>query len=191
MAAAPARPAWSPVPLRVSNKGYVIQVDDTAPSSFTFEGTRYTLAQFHVHTPAEHTIAGRAFDAELHLVHKSADGKILVIALLFVVGNENATLEPVWDAMPAQRGPAPVEVAGVAVDGSSLLPKAPRYLRYDGSLTVPPCTEGVTWLVVEPDASTPLQVSAQQIARMRAILGGDTRRPIQDRRGRALVELVP
>jgi carbonic anhydrase len=186
---APARPQWTPVPLHVVNNGHAIQVDDVAPSSFTVDGTTYMLAQFHFHSPAEHTIAGHAYDAEMHLVHKSSDGKILVVGLLFTNGAENAVLKPVWDAMPSQAGGSPVIVPNVAIDVASLLPSAPRYLRYEGSLTVPPCTEGVTWLVVEPDSN--LSLSADQIARLRAATQPATNRPVQLLRERVVTELVP
>jgi carbonic anhydrase len=173
------------------NTGHTVQVEDTAPSSFTVGGTSYSLAQFHFHSPAEHTIAGHAYDAEMHLVHKSADGKLLVVGILFTTGTENAVLKPVWDGMPAQTGGPPVTVPNVAVDVASLLSKSPRYLRYDGSLTVPPCTEGVTWLVVEPDERAPAQLSAAQIDKLRAATHGPTNRPIQPLHDRIVTELVP
>ena len=188
-ARAPARPQWAPVPLHVVNNGHAIQVDDTAPSSLTVDGTTYTLAQFHFHSPAEHTIAGRAYDAEMHLVHKSNDGRFLVVAVLFTSGVENAILKPIWDAMPSQAGGPPVTVPNVAIDVASLLPSAPRYLRYEGSLTVPPCTEGVTWLVVEPDSRPSL--STDQIARLRAATHSATNRPVQLLGERVVTELVP
>jgi carbonic anhydrase len=188
---APPRPQWSPVPLTVVNNGHTIQVVDTAPSSFTVDGTTYALAQFHFHSPAEHTIGGRTYDAELHLVHKSSDGKVLVVGILFKEGAENALLEPIWDAMPPEESPVPKTVSNVAIDLASLLPSAPRYLRYDGSLTVPPCTEGVRWLVVEPDPSAPPQLSRAQIAKLRAATHGETNRPIQPLGGRSVTELLP
>ena len=80
-------------------------------------------------------------------------------------------------------------VPNVAIDVASLLPSAPRYLRYEGSLTVPPCTEGVTWLVVEPDSS--LSLSTEQIARLRAATHGATNRPVQLLGERVVTELVP
>jgi carbonic anhydrase len=187
----PARPQWDPVPLVPRNTGHTIQIDDTAPSSFVVDGTTYALAQFHFHSPAEHTIAGRTYDAEMHLVHKSPAGKLLVVAIFFERGTENATLKPEWDAMPMQVGHEPVASPGVAIDVAALLPKAPRYLRYDGSLTAPPCSEGVTWMVVEPDASAPTQLSAEQIAKLQAATRGATNRPLQSRGDREVIELAP
>ncbi len=190
-APAPPRPQWAPVPLHVVNNGHAIQVDDSAPSSFAFEGTTYSLVQFHFHVPSEHTIAGRGYDAEMHLVHKSSEGKILVIGVLFATGAENTVLKQVVSTMPAEPGGPPVTVPNVAIDVASLLPNAPRYLRYDGSLTTPPCTEGVTWLVVEPETSAPPQLSAEQLAKLRAVMHGATNRPVQRLGGRVVTELRP
>jgi len=176
------------VPLKISNTGHSIQVDDGATSSLVVDGTEYKLAQFHFHSPAEHTVGGRSFDLEMHLVHKSGDGKVAVVAILFGTGSENAVLGRVWNAMPTQPGPA-VTVAGATIDVSSVLPAAPRFLRYGGSLTTPPCTEGVTWLVVEPDASA--QVSAEQVRKLKAITQPTTNRPLQPLGAREVVELAP
>jgi carbonic anhydrase len=185
---APVRPKWDPVPLRVTNNGHAIQVDDSAQSSLVVDGTPYHLAQFHFHSPAEHTVGGRAYDVEMHLVHKSDAGKLLVVAILFGSGSENTILAPVWDAMPSREGPSGV-VAGTTIDVSSLLPSSPRYMRYAGSLTAPPCKEGVTWLVVEPDASA--QMSPQQIKKLRDSTQPTTNRPLQAKGSREVVELVP
>jgi carbonic anhydrase len=184
----PARPQWAPVPLRVANSGHGIQVDDAAPSSLVVDGTTFKLAQFHFHSPSEHTLGGKSYAVEMHLVHKSDAGKLLVVAILFDSGAENAILAPVWKAMPVQSGPA-VALPETTIDIGSLLPSAPRYLRYDGSLTVPPCTEGVTWLVAEPDAS--IHMSPEQIARLRDRTAPRTNRPIQPTGNRQVVELVP
>jgi carbonic anhydrase len=183
----PARPQWDPVPLQLKNNGHTIQVDDTAPSSLVVDGTTYRLQQFHFHSPAEHAIGGHTYAAEMHLVHKSDAGKLLVVAILFASGAENATLAPVWSAMPERGAPA-VVVPGKTIDIASLLPSAPRYFRYDGSLTTPPCTEGVTWLVVEPEASA--QISPEQIRVLHAHTEPSTRRPLQ-LGGREVLELLP
>jgi carbonic anhydrase len=184
---APARPRWDPVPLQAKNNGHTIQVDDTAPSALVIDGTTYRLQQFHFHSPSEHSIGGHTYAAEMHLVHKSDAGKLLVVAILFTSGAANTTLAPLWSTMPEHGAPA-VALAGTTIDIASLLPRAPRYLRYDGSLTTPPCTEGVTWLVVEPEAST--QVSPEQIKTLHAHTEPSTNRPVQRLQGREVVELV-
>jgi carbonic anhydrase len=186
--AAIAKPRWEPVPLKITNTGHSIQVDDAAASSLVVDGTEYKLAQFHFHSPAEHTVGGRSFDLEMHLVHKSDAGKLAVVAILFGSGAESAVLAPVWNAMPAQPGPA-TTVPETTIDIASLLPAAPQYLRYAGSLTAPPCTEGVTWLVVEPDAAS--QVSAEQVRKLSAVTQPTTNRPVQPLGSREVVELAP
>jgi carbonic anhydrase len=187
--AAPPRPTWAKVPLRVTSNGHTVQVDDTAPSSLVVEGTTYKLVQFHFHSPSEHAIAGHHFAVEMHLVHKSDDGKLLAMAIFFESGAENATLAPVWSAIPASSEGIPVVIPGVTIDIEALLPSAPRYLRYKGSLTVPPCTEGVTWLVVVPDPNA--QMSPAQIQLLRDRTQSSTSRPLQPVHGREVVELIP
>jgi len=186
---APARPRWDPIPLRLTNNGRIFQVEDTAPSSLVVDGTPYRLVQFHFHSPSDHTIGGQRYAVEMHLVHKSDSGKLAVVAIFFGSGAENMTLAPVWSAMPApEDNPKPVVTDGT-VDVSPLLPAAPRYLRYGGSLTVPPCTEGVTWLVVEPDAKT--QMSPDQIKKLHDRTQPSSSRPLQPAGAREVVELIP
>jgi carbonic anhydrase len=187
--AAPPRPTWAPVPLRLTNNGHTVQVDDTAPSSVVVDGTIYKLVQFHFHSPSDHVIDGHHFAVEMHLVHKSDDGKLLAMAIFFESGAENATLAPVWNAIPSSTDGPPVVVPGVTIDIQALLPNAPRYLRYNGSLTVPPCTEGVTWLVVVPDSSS--QMSPAQIKLFQDRTQSSTSRPLQPVHGREVVLLAP
>jgi carbonic anhydrase len=184
----PLAPRWDPIPLRITNNGHSIQVDDTAGSAFVVESTTYRLVQFHFHSPSEHTVGGRRFGAEVHFVHRSEGGKVLVLAILFGIGEENATVAPIWRSMPSQAGTS-TTVPGVTLDLAPLLPKEPRYLRYDGSLTTPPCTEGVTWLVLEPDPSH--QLSPEQVNALRAATQPNTNRPAQPLHTREVTELIP
>jgi carbonic anhydrase len=185
---APTFPTWAPVPLRVVNNGHSIQVDDTAASSFVLDGTTYAMKNFHFHSPSEHTVDGRSFEAEMHFVHKSADGKIAVVAILFDRGRPNDLLAPLFAAMPASAS-GDVATRPETIDVQTLLPKTSKLFRYSGSLTAPPCTEGVTWLVVVPDA--PPQLGDAQIAQLRAALKGATNRPLQPLGGRTIVEVAP
>jgi carbonic anhydrase len=186
---APVRPRWDPVPLRITSNRHTVQVEDTAPSALVLDGTTYKLAQFHFHSPSDHVIAGHRFAVEMHLVHKSDTGKLLAMAIFFESGAENATLAPMWHAIPTEPDGPPVIVPGATVDIAALLPSAPRYLRYEGSLTVPPCTEGVTWLIVEPDASS--QMSPEQIKTLHDRTQPNTSRALQPAGGREVIELLP
>ena len=183
-APAVASPHWDPVPLSIVNNGHTVQVDDAAPSSLVLDGVTYSLVQFHFHTPAEHTLEGRAFDAEVHLVHRAANGKLAVVALFFQRGAESAALRPLFDAIPMEQG-APISVPGKTLDLGALVPRAPRFLSYDGSLTTPPCTEGVRWLVVLPDPK-PLEIAESDLAKLRAAVHAPNNRPQQPRNDRAI-----
>jgi carbonic anhydrase len=174
--------AYAPVPLRVLNNGHTVQVGNDGTSAVSFGGVRYALKQFHFHSPSEHTLGGRSFDMEMHLVHASDDGKLLVVGLFLSKGSASSLLAPVWDAMPSSEAEPEKVVAGTSIDLVPALPKGARYVHYDGSLTTPPCTEGVSWFVAL-DAG---EVSDDQISRFRAATGGSTNRPVQPTNGRSV-----
>jgi carbonic anhydrase len=176
---------YGPIPLVVTNNGHSIQVDSRGPASVVYEGSSYDLVQFHFHSPSEHTFGGEHYAAELHLVHKNAQGKHLVVGVLFKKGVENAALAPLWAVMPMTTGPT--REASDRIEVAPLIPKTGRILRYDGSLTTPPCTEGLTWLVFAPEAT--LEISDAQIAKFQSATHGATSRPIQATNGRAITEI--
>ncbi len=130
----------------VVDNGHTLQVNLADAGEIEIEGHAYGLVQFHVHTPSEHTIAGEQYPLEVHLVHKDAAGKLAVIGVLFDSGDGSKAYDAVWGKWPAK-----VDVAvplKKAFDPSVLLPDARGTFRYDGSLTTPPCTEGVLWNVM-------------------------------------------
>jgi carbonic anhydrase len=182
------RPMSGPIPLVVVNNGHAIQVKNTAAASVTIDNVKYDLAQFHFHSPSEHTIGGKSFDMEMHLVHKSADGKLAVIALLFTKGAENQILKPLWASMPSAASEDPTTVDNVSIDVARLYPNEMKFEHYEGSLTTPPCTESVSWFVLEPPAHGGLEMSAEQISRYQALMHGPTNRPVQPLNGRTVVE---
>ncbi len=122
----------------------------------------YDLQQFHIHTPSEHAIDGKHSPLEIHFVHKAADGSLAVVGLLVAPGAANAELEKVWRLAPAHA--AEGGVAG-GVDLAKVLPATLENFRYAGSLTTPPCSEHVQWIVME----TPITMSAEQIARIQTM----------------------
>jgi carbonic anhydrase len=130
----------------VVDNGHTLQVNLDPGSSIEIDGTRYDLLQFHVHTPSEHTIAGDRFPMEVHLVHKSEEGKLAVVGVLYDVGDASATLDKVWKKWPSKPN-QPKALSG-KLDPSTLLPDNRSVFRYEGSLTTPPCTEGVVWNVM-------------------------------------------
>ena len=164
------------------NTGHSIQVSAPGDDTVMVGSERYALVQFHFHSPSEHTVAGKSFPLEMHLVHKSADGRLGVVGVLIREGAYNKAFEPIWSRLPGIKGK---EMAhdSVMVDIETLLPDDRTHYRYDGSLTTPPCSEGVKWFVL----ATPVELSAAQIATFRAVLSGNSR-PVQPLNGRAITE---
>jgi carbonic anhydrase len=170
------------MPLTILNNGHTIQVNTPPGCELELSGTVYELVQFHFHHPSEHLLSGKAQAMELHFVHKAANGSLAVVGVFIQLGDENRGLAPVWAAMPANETPARL-VAGVTVDPASLLPKARGYYRYMGSLTTPPCSEGLTWTVFR----TPIEASPEQIRQFAALFPHNAR-PVQSLNRRFLLE---
>ena len=124
---------------------------------------------------------GKSFAAELHVVHKSADGNLAVVGLLLQDGAENAALAPFIDNLPAEKADA--KDAGVKINATDFLPAVQTTFRYSGSLTTPPCSEGVNWLVM----TTPIELSSAQLGAHEALFEANNR-PVQDLNDRSLVE---
>ena len=156
----------------VENTGRTIQVNPDPGSGIVLDGVRYALQQFHFHHGSEHTVDGARLPLEMHLVHRSDQGTLAVVGVLFRVGAANAGLAPVWACLPA--APGGTAVPSGRLDLSALLPAGRTTWRYRGSLTTPPCTEGVAWVVL----AEPLTLSAAQIDAF-AALYPNNRRPVQ------------
>lgn len=170
--------------LEVLNNGHTIQFNYDPGSYLTVNGEPFQLAQFHGHAPSEHTIDGRSYPLELHFVHKSDNGSLAVIGVLFVEGKENIALEELWQHLPRREGKAN-RVERVAINGRDLFPRERSFYRYMGSLTTPPCSEGVNWFVLD----TPVEISANQIKRFREIMQ-DNNRPVQTIGNRLIVQIL-
>lgn len=163
--------SWRSMPIGAKKNGHAIEAEAAAGNSIRLGGRDYALAQFHIHHPSEHLIAGRRFPLEIHFVHKGEGGEIVVVGVLVREGTENATLARVLasiDKMP-----------GGTIDPARLLPAARSFYRYEGSLTTPPCSEVVHWIVLD----TPITASRSQVQAVEAIYPFNAR-PLQrlDRR---------
>lgn len=156
----------------VENNGHTIQVNPDPGSATILNGVRFDLLQFHFHHASEHTVDGNQLPLEMHFVHQSEDGSITVVGVLFKEGKPNETLAPVWAHLPPE--PTASRVVAGELDLASLLPATRTTWRYRGSLTTPPCTEGVQWIVL----TEPLTMSAAQIAAFGAIYPNNFR-PVQ------------
>jgi carbonic anhydrase len=177
--------SYRPAPLSIVNNGHTIQVNYAPGSTLAMTGRSYQLVQFHFHTPSEHLVGGKPHPMELHLVHADANKSLAVIGVFIDEGAAHVELKKVWAAIPAAEGPAKT-IAGVQVDASRLLP-VPRgsYYEYLGSLTTPPCSEDVRWIVLPQ----PITASAAQIAQFRKLFPLNAR-PVNKLNQRLLLEQI-
>lgn len=142
----PLRIAWNKSADTIVNNGHTIQLNVGKGSTLRVGGAAYDLIQFHFHHPSEHRIAGKSFPMEVHFVHRHASGALAVIGALMTAGRRNASFGKIVATMPEHEGP-PVK-ADPAIEPAALLPARRDYFRYEGSLTTPPCSETVTWLLL-------------------------------------------
>jgi carbonic anhydrase len=157
----------------ILNNGHTIEIEYREGSSLILDGHTYELKQFHFHAPSENTINGKHFPLEGHLVHADKDGHLAVVAILFNEGPANPLIASLWQGIPSKVGekhelPEPLNAV-------QLLPSDREYYRFAGSLTTPPCSEGVTWLVVRK----PVTASKEQIAAFSKAVGFANSRPVQ------------
>jgi len=149
---------YQPSGFRVIDNGHTVQVNVGAGNTIEVMGRRYELQQFHFHRPSEERINGRGFEMVAHLVHKDTDGRLAVVAVLMTRGTAQPVVQAVWNNLPLERH---VDLAApMPLDLARLLPEDRRYFTYMGSLTTPPCSEDVLWMVMK----NPVQVSPEQIA---------------------------
>jgi len=162
------------------DNGHTIQINYDSGETFTIGNESYELRQYHFHSPSEHTVNGRHYPMEMHLVHISKDKKLAVIGVFIEEGRHNAAFDAIWSNLPQKAGQE-VHIEDVQVDIDDMLPGNKATYRYPGSLTTPPCSEDVRWFVyVEP-----IELSSDQIKVFRKIFHGNNR-PIQPLNNRLL-----
>ena len=172
---------YRPSGFRVIDNGHTVQVNVSAGNSIEVMGRRYDLVQFHFHRPSEERIDGRQFDMVAHLVHKDAEGRLAVVAVLLDRGSAQPIVQTVWNNLPLEKGDE-VPAKG-SLDLNALLPPERNYFTYMGSLTTPPCSEGVLWMVMKQ----PVSISQEQIAIFSRLYPMNAR-PIQSASGRLIKE---
>lgn len=158
--------------LKVLNNGHTIQVNISQGSYIKIGKERYNLLQFHFHTPSEHRYRGKSYPLEAHFVHKSRRGELAVVGVLFKQQNHNPELKKIRSYMPKKAGQRVQKRVTINLD--KLLPKNRSYYHYSGSLTTPPCSEGVRWFVLKK----PMTASRSQILAFTDIIGKNAR-PVQ------------
>lgn len=171
---------YRPTPLKVIDNGHSIQVNYGEGSFFRAGGKVFKLLQFHFHSPSENTVNGKTFDMEMHLVHQSSQGELAVVGVFYNIGKQHPTMQTIWDNIPAETGREKT-IPSIKVNAVDLLPANGSYFYFDGSLTTPPCTEGVRWYVLKnaPD------VSKAQVEKFLAVIGANAR-PVHPLYGRTV-----
>lgn len=172
---------YRPSTFRIVDNGHTVQVA-VGDSSISLTGKTYELVQFHFHRPSEEKINGQRFDMVAHLVHRADDGQLAVVAVLLEQGNENPFIQTLWNNLPLEKH-LEVSPPVATINPATLLPASPNYYTYMGSLTTPPCSEGVLWLVMKQ----PVAVSQDQI-NIFSRLYKNNARPIQPTAGRLIKE---
>ena len=168
-------------PLVVIDNGHTIQVNYVQGSYLMWEGRTFELKQFHFHHQSETTINGEHAPMELHLVHQDNKGNLLVLAVMLREGDANSTIGRVWNNIGAKQGEANAP-SGASIDATQLLPGEHNYYTFPGSLTTPPCTENVTWVVL----TEPVTVSEEQVEVFAKLYPGNAR-PVQPLNGRKVL----
>lgn len=158
--------------LDIINNGHTIQLN--YPHGKLMIGDKeFKLVQFHFHAASEHTLNGKQFPLEAHLVHLSADEQIAVVGIWFEEGAENELLKKIYNKLPEEANESVNE--SMTIDVKNILPATKTYYHYSGSLTTPPCTEGVNWYVMQ----TPNTASKEQIAQIAKFMPTNNYRPVQ------------
>jgi carbonic anhydrase len=165
----------------ILNNGHTVQVNYKAGSHIIVDGIAFDLKQFHFHAPSENQINGQSYPMEVHLVHADKEGHLAVVAVMFTEGNENKILTRAWPHIPEKSGDyntLPLLTA------EGLLPSQHAYYRFNGSLTTPPCSEGVRWIVMKE----PVFASRQQLETFSHVMHHPNNRPIQPTYARTVLE---
>lgn len=166
----------------VTNNGHTIKINYDPGSSMAADGHEFELKQVHFHAPSENTIQGRSYPMEGHFVHADKDGNLAVISVMYEIGDKNPELEKAWRQMPSEIGK--VNQLSGSVNAEKLLPAKQGYYRFNGSLTTPPCSEGVNWFVMKQIDS----VSKDQLNEFRHVMHHDNNRPVQPLNARVVIE---
>lgn len=165
----------------ILNNGHALQLAFLDGNSFTLEGEQFDLKQIHFHTPSENTVKGEHFPLEAHFVHANKEGRLAVIGVFFKEGRANPALKLLTHKLPMQKGEK--EKVSGTIYPRNMMPHCLSYYRVSGSLTTPPCSEGVIWLMLKQ----PIFASKEQIKQLNKAIGHDNNRPVQPLNSRLIV----
>ncbi len=167
----------------IINNGHTVQVNLWSGGEIRVDGEKYTLKQFHFHTPSENTINGKNFPLEMHLVHLNKKNEIAVVAIMFEPGKDDELLTALWKNIPLKAGDSH-KLGTKALKGMEFESDLTSYYRFNGSLTTPPCSEGVKWIVMKNTR----HVSKEQVLTFQKALKHANNRPVQPLNARIIVE---
>lgn len=166
----------------ILNNGHTVQVNYKKGSSISIDGMEFNLLQFHFHAPSENHINGKSYPLEAHFVHADKNGHLAVVAVMFEQGSSNAELAKAWSKMPKHEGDKS-SFSGL-ISAANLLPGNHDYYRFNGSLTTPPCSEGVRWFVMKDS----VKASKAQIDSFKGALHSANNRPLQALNARMILK---
>jgi len=161
------------------NNGHTLKAKMKKGAKLYIDGKEFKLIQFHFHTPSENTINGKYYPMEAHFVHSTDNGELAVVAVMFKIGKQNKTIQNLIENMPRHIG----DEKPLNIKAKDLLPYSLKYYRFNGSLTTPPCSEGVRWFVLKE----PIEVSYEQIRKFEEVMGKNNR-PIQPINARVILD---
>src|SRR5471030_2116728 len=172
---------YHPSSFNVTDNGHTVQVQVGGGNFITVQDRMYELTEFHFHRPSEERINGRGYEMVVHLVHRDGEGHIAILALLIERGKPQSAIQTVWNNLPLEK--FDTAAPAIVLDPNDLLPQRREYFTFMGSLTTPPCTEGVLWLVMKE----PIQASPAQMALFSRLYPYNAR-PTQPSSGRIIKE---
>lgn len=173
-------------PLYSSNKRHSITVTYDEGSMLTVGSKWYELQSFTFHSPSEHKINNESFPLAIHFIHRAADGTQAILATMVKEGKENLAARELYENLPLEADQT-VKRDKVLINARDFMPTDKSYYRYMGSMTTPPCTEGVNWYILK----SPIEFSKEQISLMRGLVGGNNARPLQKRNNRIILDALP
>ncbi|AXA93987.1 carbonic anhydrase [Massilia sp. YMA4] len=172
---------YRPSSFSVTDNGHTVQVQLGGGNYLSVAGRTYELQQLHFHRPAEERVNGKSYEMGIHLVHKDVEGHVAILALMLQRGRPQPAVQTVWNNLPLEK--KDTFTPSIVFDPNDLLPERRDYYTYMGSLSEPPCTEGVLWLVMKE----PLQASPEQMALFSRLYPLNAR-PVQASSGRMIKE---
>jgi carbonic anhydrase len=166
----------------ISNNGYTVLANFKSGNFMVVDSIMYQMTQVRFHTPSENTIMGKSFPLEAQFEHVDPEGNIAILVVMFEEGPENKAVAKLWKQMPKTKGQTKALQANLLA--GELMPRKKEYYRYSGSLTTPPCSEGVIWVVMK----STMTASASQIEAFKKVMRHDNNRPVQPLNGRIVIE---